>query len=345
MRFYNLTLSDPNTGRVWQVQRNGGFGLSSSTTGSTFSSLHNGINNPGALNVTFDFPVYPFHQPQGKANIEVWGVPLLALGQAANLNGANFSLAAGMTKGLPLAKPAQAGLILTGAVFQAYGLWQGTQQQSLNLIAYPGGTSENQDIMWSWPKGTQLSAAVAQCFAQAFPQYRPKVQIGNIVAPGDDMAHYTSLTRLANHVFNMSAKYGTPTYGEQYSGVAIIIRGNAIYAYDSTVATPQAPVTQLAFEDLIGQPTWLQPFTISFKTVLRADLQVGSLVKFPPAAISPYVLLTSDAVVPGGVPARSKSIFQGSFMISEVHHFAAFRQADADSWATAFLAIPIGTGR
>jgi hypothetical protein len=44
--------------------------------------------------------------------------------------------------------------------------------------------------------------------------------------------------------------------------------------------------------------------------------------------------------VPATSPARSKTVFQGAFKITSVHHFANFRQADADSWTTAFVATP-----
>jgi hypothetical protein len=41
--------------------------------------------------------------------------------------------------------------------------------------------------------------------------------------------------------------------------------------------------------------------------------------------------------VPGGL-AGNKSIFQGTFIVKELHHFANFRQPDADAWATAMIA-------
>lgn len=336
MRFYSLSISQPTTNRVWTVTKNGSFALGT-ITDVTFTSWVNGANNPAAQNFELDVPIAPGQVPQGKAVLRVWGVGLLQIGQAANLNGQNFTLLAGMQKGLPLANPSQSGLIVKGQIFQAFGNWQGVNQ-TLDLIVYPGASDTNQDIMWSWPKGTQISAAIMQCFKQAFGQYHPAVQIGNIVAPGDDKGHYTSLTRLATHVWNMSVKYGTPSFGEQYPGVNIFISGDSIIATDSTQQTSALPI-QLQFQDLIGQPTWIEPNRISFKAVMRHDIQIGSLVKFPAAVVSPYVLTTDSAAYPN-VPARNKSVFQGTFFVNEVHHLGNFRQPDADSWVSAYTAIP-----
>ena len=343
MRYYDFAISSPTTGAVWIVTKAGSFAQGPSYA-TTFTSWVNGANNPAAQNFEIDLPVAPYHVPQGKAVLRVWGVGLQQIGQAANLNGQNFKLLAGMKPGLPLTNPAnggdqsnQAGLIAQGQIFQAFGNWQGVNQ-TLDLIVYPGASDTNQDISWNWLKGTQLSSALAQCFKQAFPLYRPTIQIGNIVAPGDDQGHYNSLTRLANHVFDMSVKYGTATYGDQYPGVNIVLNGDSIIATDSTQVISSTPI-ELKFQDLIGQPTWIEPNRISFKAVMRHDIQIGSLVKFPAAVISPYVLTTDAAAYPN-VPARNKSVFQGTFFVNEVHHFGNFRQPDADSWVTAYTAVP-----
>lgn len=335
MRYYDISLIQPSSGRVLTLSPKGGFALGG-TTGSTFSSLTaNGANNPAALDVEIDMPIYPWHTPQGGSYIRVWGIPIQALSQSWNLSGYNFSLNGGMSKGLPLANPAQAGLLASGTIFQGFGNWEGTDQ-TIDLIVNPGGTDNNQNIIWNWKKGTQISAALAQTFAQAFPQYKAVINVGNIVLPGDDVAIYQSLSTFAQHVNDITVRYGTPTYGQHYPGVCITITGNTINAFDATVPTK---VTQLNFQDFVGQPTWIEALTINFKTVLRADLQVGSFIKFPPEVISPYVLTTDAAAFPNS-PARNRSIFQGLFFLTEVHHFARFRQADAQSWVTAFRASP-----
>lgn len=334
MRYYDLRLTD-DAGHVWQQQRDGRLSLSNSTTGSTFSSLMNGVNNPAALNIEIDAPIIPYDTPQGIATITISGVGVLALGQSADLNGANVSLSAGMTRGLPLAKPQQAGTILEGRVFACYGNWEGTNQ-SLTLLVYPSIADNKQDICFRWPAGTQLRQALATTFAQAFPGYKQQIQIADLATNSDEMGWFPKLSVLADYVRAISTALGTWTYGELYNGVGISVAGKTIYVTD---ATGPRKVTQLAFEDLIGQPVWMGPLEVDFKTVLRHDLMIGSLIKFPPGIVSPYALTTRSAAIPNA-PPQSKSIFQGQFLVNEVHHFGNLRQPNADSWCTAFKAFP-----
>jgi hypothetical protein len=337
MRFYQLVLSDPQSGLVWKPTADG-LGFTKSAGGFTFSSFVNGKTDMGALNVEFDFPIYAWHQSQGKQWIRIWGVGLSMIGQAANLNGANFSLSAGMKPGLPLATAAanQAGLILQGVVFQAFGNWEGVNQ-TLELVVNPGA-GDVANIYWNWPKNTPLSAAIATTLAQAFPQYpNPTINIGsNLLLPYTETGHYPDLPSFADYLNRISIKAGTAAYGKDYAGVQVVVLGNSIQVTDDKGVQP-AKVIALAFQDLIGQPTWIAPNQVSFKTVLRADIGISMQVKFPLGIGSPYALTSAGAATPGA-PVSSKTAFQGSFVINDVHHFAAFRQADAESWNTTYTA-------
>ncbi|MHB8811684.1 MAG: hypothetical protein ACYDAE_00275 [Steroidobacteraceae bacterium] len=326
---------------VWKP--NGNLGFTKSAGGTTFTSWVPGANgqyqnDPGALNIEFDIPIAPADQSQGKAVLRVWGVGLQMIGQAANLNLQNFRLLGGMKAGLPLANPAQAGLLVQGQIFQGFGNWAGLNQ-TLDLIVYPAGTGTNANISFNWPKGTQLSSALARTLAQAFPQYKPRISISqNLALATTEAGTYSTLAAFGEYLSDLTVRIGTPIYGETYPGVAITIRGNTIVASDGTVQTP--PI-QLAFQDLIGQPTWIGPTEITFRTVLRADIPLLSFIKFPLGILTPYALTSPEAAVPY-TPARSKSVFQGSFFVNEIHHFANFRQADGDSWVSVFKAIAVG---
>jgi hypothetical protein len=150
---------------------------------------------------------------------------------------------------------------------------------------------------------------------------------------------YTTLQSFSSWLTQFTKALGQPTYGKSYGGVRIVINGNTMTAYDGQ--GPVAPKTiPLAFNDMIGQPTWLAPTEISVKTVLRADIQTGNFITFPPGIQSPYALTTSGVAYPNA-PAASKTAFQGSFVVNEIHQFAHFRQPDADSWSTAIRAAAI----
>lgn len=354
MRYYDLAISDPVTGAVWKPDSSSKTGaFMQSKGGSTFTSYYNGQTNPNALDIEIDIPTVPFNQPQGAGIIRVRGVSLPMIGQAANFNGnpfakppragANVRLSAGMQKGLPLANlQPKPGVILQGTVLQSFGNWQGVNQ-TLDLICYPPAAKDDQNIGFDWPANTTLASALFKSFYQAFAQYSDMVidakniTIANITQPSDEPGGlYTRLSQLADVVNQASQRIGIPQFGEDYSGVLIKIVGNTIYAYDSL--NLPAPI-QLQFTDLIGQPTWLDVNTISFKTILRSDITVGSQVKLPAKGLAtPYVLTVQGAAFPNA-PSRDNSIFQGIFTVIEARNFGSFRQADADAWVTAFCAV------
>lgn len=352
MRYYELIISDPDDGQVYKPSPiNDTF--VKSPGGVSFTTHPRGPNNPvdpNALNVEIDIPAIPFNQSQGACLLRVWGIGLSMIGQASNFNpdpktnkaGANIRLSAGMQKGLPLANPKQAGLLLQGTVFQSFGNWQGVNQ-TLDFIVNPPATQPEQDISFSWPAGTELSSALATTFAQAFGKYGMVVEVGvsgGLTQANDEQGHYTTLAAFSTYIQDISEKLGIPIFGPQYSGVLITIIGNTLTAYDSETV---GNTIQLVFTDLIGQPTWIDTATINFKTVLRSDIAVGSRVMFPQKGVlSPYVLTTQDAAFPNA-PSRSQSIFKGVFIIVEVHHWGHSRQADADSWGTTFNAVPVSS--
>ena len=102
--------------------------------------------DPNALNVELDLPVAPDHLPKSGAWARVWGIPLQTLLNAKSFNSQPIYVYGGMQKGLPLANPAQSGLLVQGFIFQAFGNWIDVTQQSLDLVimAGSGSTAANQ---------------------------------------------------------------------------------------------------------------------------------------------------------------------------------------------------------
>lgn len=344
MRFYDLVIST-SAGKVYQPSANG-LGFTLGTGGSTFTSFVKGLTDPNALNVEFDAPVSAWNQSQGRQWIRIWGVGLPMIGQAANLNGANFTLSAGMQAGLPLATATkgQAGVIMQGVIFQAFGNWEGTNQ-TLELVTNPGADNVG-NIGFNWPAGTSLSQAITVSLAQAFSppnslvKYTPNVNIGaNLMRADTQGGTYKNLYQFASYLNEISVDTGTPVYGTSYAGVSLSIVGNTINVYDGQGAQP-AKVIPLAFQDLIGQPTWISATQVSFKTVLRSDIGLGMQVKFPAGIASPYALTSAGAATPNA-PVSSKTAFQGNFVVNDAHQYANFRQPDAESWNTTFTASAV----
>jgi hypothetical protein len=338
VRYYEITVTDPSSGQVYQPSKTSG-GFVKANQGATFTSFANNQNIPGALNIELDMPVVAFNAPQGNGLIRIWGVGLEMIGQAADLNGAKFTLSAGMKRGLPLANPAQSGLIVQGQIYQAFGNWQGINQ-TLDLIIQSSDLSPPNGISFSWDTDTDFKTALGAALSQAFPDYEQDIKVSDSLKPPfgqNQNGTYESLSQFCGYLIDLTQRAGQSVYGDTYPGVQITIVGDTIRVFDAT-QPPKA--IQLAFQDLIGQPTWINPGQVSFKAVLRSDIGVGSQVKFPQGIFSPYVLTSAAAAAPNA-PSRNRSVFQGAFIVSEVHHFANFRQPDADSWNTTFTAYPL----
>lgn len=385
MRYYELTLQSPTTGQVWALSPKGGLVLTGSTVPagaplqgsatesnsegipeitinaraiaapSTFTSHPNGKRqppNPAALNIEFDLPVAAGHTAQAGSIIRVWGIGLQALGQAAQLAGAGFVLKGGMGAGYPLVNPGQAGVLAQGSILRSFGQWQGVNQ-TLELVCIPGtsgvaSTGPTNGIAFQWGPGQTLAEALFTSLALAYPQMgSPVIEITPLLATplrGETQAAwYQTFEQFASALKRLTQPLGAKVTGNpNYPGVWLSVNNNAVLAQDFT--QPAAP-TVIQFTDMIGQPTWIGVNEISFKTVMRSDLSVGDVVTLPNGLFAPYALMTPDAAVPNA-PASSRLIFEGTFVISEVHHFANFRQPDAESWSTAFTAIaqPLTTG-
>ena len=378
MRFYEIKITDPNDAtQIWVPTSTGALvktrntnvplqgsvsteiptGMSivgvnaSRTSGSayTFTSHPKGKlqpPDPGALNLEIDLPVSMFHTPHGGGTFRLHGVGLRMIGQSANLNGQNVVLSAGMGKGLPLAKPSQAGIIYQGQIYQCWGNWVGTEQ-TLDFTVFSGDLTPSGGVSFTWAPGQSLSDSITASLAQAFPSYVPKVNVADLQVPWGlpiyDNAQ--SLMDFARMLHDVTELPGKMRFGDSYPGVGITTDGENIFVFDWTVPGSQNTVA-LAFEDLIGQPTWLGPFTISFQTVLRADIDVGDFVTFPTGIFSPYAQISAaSANFAGGIglPAQSKTAFQGKFVINEMHHYGNFRQSDASAWNTTFVASVIGS--
>lgn len=333
MRDYKIIINDPDGNLVVTQSSIAG-------TGATYTSYANNASLAGALNVELDIPIGPYGTPLGRAYVKIWGISLGEIAQSSQLNPDFFNkrfftiaVYGGMKPGLPLATAAavskQWGLLTEGIIFQAFGNWIGTDQ-TLDIVLYPDiGTNANpKNLPFTWAKGTKLSDALAVTLQTAFPQYVQNIQISNkLVAPGDQVGYYNTLEQLAAYVKKVSANI----IGGNYTGVDIIIRNGTISVYDgSTQDTPIA----IAFQDLIGQPTWIDGLNMQFKTVMRADIGIGSYVTMPKALVTTTQAAASSL-------ANLKSAFSGMFRVNEIRHVGNFRQPDAASWISTFNAFPL----
>lgn len=291
--------------------------------GKGISTMPNGVYDPGALNIELDIPVVEMAIPAGGGFVRIWGVSIESIAQGANLNGQRIVVFGGMSKGLPLANPKQQGMLLQGIILNAFGNWQGTTQTLDMIVQFDGGTiTDPKNIVLTWAANTKLADAIRATLSVAFPAYTANISISdNLVLAHDEPGYYQTIGQFAQYVRQVSQSI----IGGDYPGVSITVRDREFIVFDGT--TPTTP-RQIAFTDLIGQPTWISLFQVNFKTAMRGDLTVGDYIKMPPG----QQMLTPRSYS----QFRQGSVFQGTFQIDKVRHVGNLRQPDANSWVTVF---------
>lgn len=330
MRYYNIVITNQE-GIIVPIKSLQGLGLT--------SLLPSGVQNPiggqiniAALNVEFDISVVGADVPSTNCWLRIWGVGLVDISNSSDFNGMNIQVYGGMSTGLPLANPAQAGLLVQGFIYQSFGNWQG-RDQYLDFMIVPGGNgigSANlpQNYPFTWKKGTTLASALTNTFSIALPNLTPDIQISpNLVLAHDEVGHYQSLAQLGKDVRALSKSI---IGGNNYDGVSIAVVGRTLRVRDNTTPTPAT--IQILPQDIIGQPVWLGPNTINVQTVMRADISMNDII------VLPSTIFASNPQSLRGIAAGTKQTFtfQGSFLVGMVRHIGNFRQADAASWTSTF---------
>ena len=214
-----------------------------------------------------------------------------------------------------------------GYIFQAFGNWIDTDQ-TLDLVIMPGAaaTSSNpggigtlaapRNLVLNWKANQSFSDAIKSTLSTAFPGSTVTVNVNsNIVRPNDEVAFFPTLEQFSQYVRQTSFDI-VKTAG--YAGVTIVPSAGAFNVFDGSQAQ-QGAQKQIAFEDLIGQPTWIEAPNISIKTVMRADLSVGDSISLPQT-----VTTNSQASLSSQV--NQQVAFQGGFQIVSARHVGNFRQ-------------------
>lgn len=322
MRFYRVEITNPSTGAQVLPSSLGGMSIT--------SLLPSGKFNPSALNIEFDISTLNASDPDNNSWIRIWGLGLKDTSAALDLNGANIEISIGMSSGLPLANPKQQGLVAKGSIYQAFGNWIGTDQTiDLNIIS---GTTvrDRSNFPFTWKAGTQLSTAIGQTLGIALPSLKQNISISkNLVVGNDENGVYRDIQQFAAFINNRSKAI----VGGTYPGVTISTDGVTVTAFDGTTAPPASKTKKIDFQDMIGQPTWIQPQTISVVFVARGDLSVGDTISLPQSQ--------QTLTIAAQTRFQDKSSFTGNFLVTNVHHYGNFRQASASAWNTTIQAVQV----
>jgi hypothetical protein len=314
----------------------------------SYTSFLNNQTLDAAWAIEMEVPQNGMALQQGNPWLRVWGISINEIAQANNLGPTasggftnNIFIYAGMAKGLPLANPAQSGLIFSGTIGQCWGNWVGTAM-TLDFIIIPGTTTgtaggigtiaQPKNIVLNWKAGQTLATALTTTLSTAFPNYKQSINISSNLVRQADVVHFVpTLEQLAQFCRQTSFDI-IKTSG--YLGVNIVLQGDTLSVTDgSGQGSSKAGVVQIAYQDLIGQPTWIEGGQIQIKTVMRADLNFGSQITLPPTLITNTAAANSNLV-------NQSVAFQGGFSVVSLRHFGDFRNPSGDAWCTVINAAP-----
>lgn len=331
-------------------------GSGSSVQGAQWTSVVNGQNDPGALDIEFDISlVIGDSGASNGSHIKIWGIPFNMITQSSKFIGCRLQMWAGFTEGLPLANlqvPNQ-GLILDGNIWPALGNWV-LNDLSLEFFVVAGdkggvgGPTNPKNIVHNVPANQPFSQGIQTALQTAFPNSTVTVAISDkIKLAYPDYGFYQSIEQYANYLKALSHDLlGTPqTTG--YQGIRIYSHGDKITAKDN--ANPSGSPIVLKYEDFVGQPTWIDYNKISIKTLLRGDINpVNSnpvQIKLPANTLfsvggAKGAFSTQDPTSGDPSPTNNNILaFQGTWIVQSVRHIGRFRSPSMDSWVTVIEAV------
>ena len=348
-RYYDIKISSTFT--------EGSAGPASGTVsqGFTYTSVVNGVFDPNALLVEFDFFSYNYAESKDGATITIHGVGLPNITQAQKFTGRVVQVRAGMSGGLPLEDPTQKGLILSGQIVQSWANWVGTEMD-LNLLVFPSrftyATPGN--FVFNWLPGVSLKDALAVTLGTAFAGTGIGVvfNLSKTYTLGRPViSQHGTLPELAALVLSNTQ---TPNANLVDSATGIVLSSgvtistpvnNTIYVSDN-LFSEGGQEKQINYNDLIGQPTWVGNASMMLTTVMRGDIQVGSVLRMPQGpGLGGVGSVTLSGVGNAGLAVQPSNInyqtaFQGLFSVTAVRHIGNSRDISPTAWVSVFECTP-----
>jgi len=324
MRYYDISITD-TSGKVISID---GFDM-------LFTSFKNGRTIPSALNIEMDIPIVTEDVPAGNAYIKIWGVDLSLINKASNLNFQSITIRGGMQKGLPLAtqqanySPIRNGIILQGTILQALGNWQGNEQTldliiMTRLVKDPAITKPT-PIVIECKTGASLQDAISTALNNAGINSVVKCDPRLVPSAPGLYSIYPDINLFAQDMLTHSKRI---LNDQNYLGLKFAKIDDGYYGTDNT--QPADTPIKIEFNDLIGQPTWLNYNEVQLKCVMRSDIKVANIVTMP-----------KSNIIQGKFFAPKNEIFYtGDAFVSSVRHIGNFRQPDANSWVSVINVIP-----
>jgi hypothetical protein len=299
----------------------------------TWDSAPGGVPNANALQVELDIHTTSKDAPDNGSFVRLWGVGLKAISQTRNYYGKSIEVYGGMAKGLPLAKPQQFGLLAKGVVTQAFGNWEGVNQ-SLDIAfrageappcaGGPNPSPPQKNIVLNWKKGQDLGEALRSTLRVAYPGVDVVINLTRkLIADQDYPSYHPSLSQLAYDI----RRYSQQMVGGHYPGVSIDDSKGKIVVFDEKSGRNIV----IAFEDLIGMPTWIGNQTIQLKTIMRGDVTIEDRLTLPRTFVN-----SSQSGAPVGSFLDQQMSFTGDWSVQSIRHVGHSRAPAGDAWVSIF---------
>ncbi|ELJ9990382.1 hypothetical protein VBR58_000778 [Citrobacter freundii] len=296
--------------------------------------------SPGrGLQVEFDALITGYDVVNSGTLIVIYGLPITMLSQSVQLSGCQVTVFAGFSEGLPLANPEQQGIIISGQIYNPYANWIGTHQ-TLNLIVNPSpllnDAGQERSITLDGKKGETLGVVLQRALTAAFPEFKIDISISDKLALAEDgVGVYNRLGQLATAIRSKSFSIINT---DDYTGVQMVMQNRTIRVFDNTTATGDG--ISILPQELVGQPTWIGPVSVSFKCPMRAELRCGDVVKLPQNIISGPGSLLSVNTDRSYSMLRDSVNFTGKFLITSVRHVGDYLNPDSNNaWNTIYEAV------
>lgn len=337
MRYYDIKITDPGAGGKEIVR------YTSHPKGKMAPP------DPGALQIEMVLEIATEKTGTTNSFVKIWGVSLEQISQAQNLNpvdnssggtqkSKNIVIYGGMGKGLPLAKPQLAGKLLEGQIIQAFGNWTGVNM-TLDLIVAPGvvpaASPAQPNIIFNYKAGQDLATAIKNTLDTAFPQLSSLIKIGkNLVLNYDQPGFFGTLSQFAEYINGLSKAIQT---APGYRGVEMSVNEKTITVFDGSAA---ALAKEIKFDDLVGQPTWIEPGLIQVQCVMRSDIKMGDFIKLPPTLVT-----TQSASLTGFARLKQGLVFSGTLNVTGkyIRHVGNYKSPQGEAWSTYLTCAPTPT--
>lgn len=301
---------------------------------------------PGrGLHIDFDSPIYGYDVVGSGTLITIYGLPLSMLKQSVNLSGCLLTLTAGFIKGLPLANPGQAGIIVSGEIYNPFANWIGTNQSmslSVNPVPLFNENGTDFSITIDGKKGEKLSDVLRRSLNLAFPKnqgFLIDISLSDqLVLPEDAPGIYSRPEQLATVIRSFSKSI---IKSDKYLGAQIVFSGKYIRVFDNAGAG-FGGAKEILPQELIGQPTWVKYNAVSFKCPLRYDIHNGDIITLPANVISgpSSILSINNEQSAAWLRSRNEVSFTGNFQVVGVRHVGSYLDPDgSNAWVTIYEAI------